>query len=142
LTSFRAPGRLTCTDINLNITSVILLIATLFWHTDSTHIPIKANYNFKMLRWKVSFLWEKFTLFWIIPRINIVFAKHPYFRGSRSKRLTRNCRTWTRWNYLQGCHKKSWKSTKIFSKSWSVVNYLLVNVYVINTCFAKIAASN
>ena len=58
LTSFRAPGRLTCTYVKLNITNVILLFSTLFWHTDSTDIPIKANYNYKMLRWKVSFLWE------------------------------------------------------------------------------------
>jgi len=50
--------------------------STLFWHTDSTHIPIWANYSFIMLWWKVSFLWEKSTLFWIIPRICMWFVQN------------------------------------------------------------------
>ena len=38
---------------------------------------------------------------------------------------------------------KSWKSTKIFSKSWYIViGKLSTKVYVINTRFAKFAALN
>ena len=41
---------------------------------------------------------------------------------------------------ISKCVIKNWKSTKIFSKSLSVVNYLQMYNYVINTCCADIAA--
>ena len=53
--------------------------------------------------------------------------------------FTQNCRTWTRCNYQQVCHKKSWTTSKNFYKSWLVVNYL--QIYVISTCFAATIAS-